>query len=145
MSKLKLGLYYNSNLVSVMTFNKSEGRKKMSDVEWNLNRFCNKLNTTVIGGASKLLKYFIKNYNPKRVVSYADKDWSSGGIYETLGFKLISENNPDYKYIFEGKRVHKSRFRKSKLKTNLTESQYMKKSHIERIWDCGKLKFEISI
>ena len=30
--------------------------------QWELVRFCNKLNTRVVGGASKLLKYFIKNW-----------------------------------------------------------------------------------
>jgi len=28
------------------------------------------------------------------------------------------------------------------LNTSLTESQEMKKSHIDRIWDSGKIKFE---
>jgi hypothetical protein len=142
-SIIKIGLYHNDELVSLMTFNKSEGRKKMPDNEWNLSRFCNKLDTNILGGASKLLKYFINNHQAKRIISYADKDWSVGGLYYNLGFELISESKPDYKYIVNNTRVHKSRYGKSKLKTNLTESQEMKKSHINKIWDCGKLKFEI--
>jgi hypothetical protein len=141
-SIIKLGLYYDDELVSLMTFNKSEGRKRMEESEWNLSRFCNKLDTVVIGGASKLLSYFIINKNPKRIVSYADKDWSNGDLYYKLGFSLINESGPDYKYIVDGKRIHKSRFRKSNLNTDLTESQEMKKSHIDRIWDSGKMKFE---
>ena len=144
-SKIKLGLYYNDDLVSIMTFSKFAGRKKLPNDEWNLNRFCNKLNTNVIGGFSKLLKYFLRNYDPIRITSYADKDWSDGKIYKDTGFNLISDNKPDYKYILNNKRVHKSRFRKSNLNTNLSESQYMKKSHIEKIWDCGKLKFEFNL
>ena len=138
----KIGLYYNNELVSLMTFDKSEGRKKMIDGEWNLSRFCNILNTNVIGGASKLLSYFIKKYSPSRIISYADRDWSIGNLYYKLGFENIGVNDPDYKYIIDGKRVHKSRFRKSKLNTNLSESKYMNSIGIERIYDCGKLKFE---
>jgi hypothetical protein len=141
-SNIKLGLYYKNELVSLMTFNKSEGRKKMSENEWNLSRFCSKLNTNVIGGSSKILQFFIEKYNPVRIISYADRDWSCGDLYLNLGFKLISENKPDYKYIVDSKRVHKSRYKKSRLNTKLTESQYMKKSKIYRIWDCGKIKFE---
>ncbi len=135
-SVVKLGLYLENDLVSVMTFDHFEGRKKMKDDEWNLSRFCNKLDASVVGGASKLLKYFINNYSVKRVISYADRDWSRGNLYDKLGFNLISQGKPDYKYLVGGKRVHKSGFRKSK--TNISESNLL----IPRIWDCGKIKFE---
>jgi hypothetical protein len=138
-SNVKIGLYYNDELISLMIFDKFEGRKKMSNDEWNLSRFCNKKSTNVIGGASKLLKYFIKQYNPARIISYADKDWSIGNLYYKLGFSLKSENPPDYKYVVNDKRAHKSKFRKSK--TGLSES----KLNLPKIWDCGKIKFELII
>jgi len=138
-SIIKLGLFHDDILVSVMTFNKAEGRKKMNDNEWNLSRFCNKLNHTIVGGASKLLHYFIDNYKPSKIISYADRDWSMGDIYFKMGFSLVSETKPDYKYVISGKRVHKSRFRKSNLNTNLTESQFM--TNVPKVWDCGKIKF----
>ena len=135
-SNLKLGLYYNGELVSLMTFDHFEGRKKMVDNEWNINRFCNKLDTIVVGGSSKLLNFFIKTYSPKRIISYADKDWSIGNLYETLGFKMVSETKPDYKYILDGRRIHKSRYRKSF--TGISESDL----NIFKVFDCGKIKFE---
>lgn len=144
-SIIKLGLYYNDSLVSVMTFDHSEGRKKISSNEWNLSRFCNKLDTSVIGGASKLLSYFMKTHIPKRIISYADKTWSQGDLYYQLGFSQILETKEDYKYVIGNKRVHKSRFRKSKLGTDLSESNFMKSKYIPKIWDCGKMKFEINI
>ncbi|MFW5848018.1 MAG: hypothetical protein ACOCVF_03800 [bacterium] len=59
-SSIKLGLYYGDELVSLMTF----GKRKISGSKSRLEmiRFCNKINTQVIGGASKLFKYFINNY-----------------------------------------------------------------------------------
>jgi hypothetical protein len=140
-----IGLYYNEELVSLMTFNKSEGRKKMSNLEWNLSRFCNILNGNVIGGASKLLSHFIKIYNPDRIISYADKDWSVGNLYKRLKFECIGETNPDYKYVIDGVRKHKQNFTKSRLKidSNLTESRYMSMNKINKIYDCGKMKFEL--
>ena len=142
-SSFKIGLYYNNELVSIMTFDAFEGRKKMEEGGYNLSRFCNKTGFNVVGGASKLLSHFIKVCNPIRIVSYGDKDWSVGNLYYTLGFNNISESNPDYKYIVDNKRVHKSRYKKSKFKTTLTESQATKELGINRIYDCGKIKFEI--
>jgi len=141
-SSLKLGLYYNDEMVSVMTFDRFEGRKKMEEGGWNLSRFCNKLNTNVVGGASKLLNYFIKEYLPTRIVSYADRDWSDGGLYYQLGFDMVKESKPDYKYYYESVRTHKSNFKKSKLKYECTEGEYMNAIGIYRIWDCGKIKFQ---
>lgn len=136
-SDYKVGLFYNCELVGLMTFDKFEGRKKMSENEWNLNRFCNKLNINIVGGASKLLNYFIKNIKPSRIISYADVDWSYGDLYLKLGFLLVKKSRPDYKYVIKEKRVHKSRFRKSI--TGVSESNL----DVPKIWDCGKLKFEL--
>ncbi len=140
----KVGLYYNNILVSLMCFNKFEGRKKLPDTEWNLSRFCNLKSTNVIGGASKLLKYFIEENKPSRIISYADKDWSVGNLYYQMGFSNIKESNVDYKYIINDKRVHKQNFKKSNLKLDesVTESNYMKSNNYYKIWDCGKIKFE---
>jgi hypothetical protein len=141
-SVLKIGLFYQDELVSLMTFDHFEGRKKMTDSEWNLNRFCTKLNFNIVGGASKILNYFKKNYKPTRIISYADRDWSRGNLYYKLGFNLIGVTKPDYKYLIDGRRLHKSRFRKSRLKCTISESKYMQSKSISRIYDCGKMKFE---
>ena len=140
-SSFKLGLYYNDELVSIMTFDHFEGRKKMFNNEWNLNRFCTLNNKVIVGAASKLLKNFIKIKSPNRIISYADKNWSSGYLYYKLGFDLIGDSNPDYKYVINGKRIHKSHFKNAKI--DKPESSYIKENNIIKIWDCGKLKFEM--
>ena len=146
-SKLAYGLYYQDQLVSLMCFDKKEGRLNMEESGWNLNRFCNLINTNVIGGASKLLNHFIKINKPSRIISYADKDWSNGNLYFKLGFDLVSESKPDYKYIVDGIRKSKQNFTKTKLgkmghDISLTESQIMSSIGINRVYDCGKIKFE---
>ena len=121
----------------------------MPEDEWNLNRFCNLLNYQIIGGASKLLIHFIKENNPSRIISYADKDWSNGNLYFKLGFTLVNKSKPDYKYIVDGIRKSKQNFTKYKLQKlghdieNLTESQIMNNLGINKIYDCGKMKFEL--
>ena len=139
-SNIKLGLFYNGDLLSIMTFDHSEGRKKMELNEWNISRFCNKINMNVVGGASKLLNYFISVYKPSRLVSYADKDWSVGNLYTKLGFNKINETVPDYKYVVKGKRNNKSKFRSNQ---NISESDMTE--NFNKVWDCGKIKFEMII
>ena len=147
-SSIKIGLYYNEKLVSIMTFDHFEGRKKMNDNEWNLSRFCNILNTNVLGGASKLLNYFIRKYNPKRIISFADKSWSVGHLYTNLGFNIIKISYPNYSYLVDKKRSNKQKWKKSKLvklgyDSNLSESKIMEDNFgAYKIFDCGQIKFE---
>jgi len=150
-SSLKIGLFYENELVSLMTFDHFEGRKKMKDSEWNLSRFCNKKNVNVIGGASKLLNYFIKLKSPTRIISFADKSWSNGSLYFKLGFDLLSTSYPNYSYYIDKKRVNKQRYKKSNLvkigyDKSLSESKIMEDEFGSyKIFDCGQLKFEKNI
>jgi len=147
-ASLKIGLYYNDELVSLMTFDHFEGRKKMLDSEWNLSRFCNKINTSVIGGASKLISYFNKTYKPTRVISFADKSWSTGNLYTNLGFYIKNITYPNYSYIVNKNRSNKQKWTKKKLikmgyDKNLSESKIMEDNlGSYKIFDCGQIKFE---
>jgi len=147
-SSLKIGLFYENEMVSLMTFDHFEGRKKMKDDEWNLSRFCNKVGFNVIGGASKLLSYFKKIKEPNRIISFADKSWSTGELYYKLGFYLKSTSYPNYSYFIDNRRVNKQRYKKSKLvKMGFDESKSESKIMEDefgsyKIFDCGQLKFE---
>ena len=148
-SKINLGLYYNDELVSLMTFSglrKVLGNKSSENI-YELLRFCNKLNTTVIGGADKLLKHFIKNYSPKEIISYADKRWSKGNLYEKLGFEFIHDSKPSYFYIINKNREYRFKYRKDILvkegyDSNKSEHQIMLDRKIYRIYDCGNKKYK---
>ncbi|WP_225872628.1 hypothetical protein [Pedobacter frigoris] len=89
-AKYRFGLRENNRLVAVVTF--SNLRYMKNGVEGyrsaELIRFATLAGYTVIGGFSKLLKHFIKEYGPHDVMSYSDRDWSLGKAYECAGFKL---------------------------------------------------------
>lgn len=146
-SKTNLGLYYNNELVSIMTFGKNRFKK---DNSIELLRFCNKLNTTVIGGASKLFNYFIQNYKPERIITFADRRYSLGKLYPILGFNFVSYTSPSYFYWKSDKKVlNRISCQKHKLKdllpifdNNLSEYENMLKNGWNRVWDCGNYKFE---
>ena len=86
---IRLGLYHDNQLVSLMTFGKSRFNKSC---EYELLRYCSHYN--VVGGAEKLFKYFVDNYKPSSIVSYCDTSKFSGKVYDTLGFTHVKTNSP---------------------------------------------------
>lgn len=151
-SKVKIGLFYDGELVSLMTFGKLRKPlgQKSKNGSYEMLRFCNKLETVVIGGASKLFKYFLRNYDVKEVISYSDSSRSDGNLYKQLEFKLSHETSPNYYWVVDGIRKHRFNFRKDKLvkegyDPNKTEIQIMNERGFYRIFDCGNKKWIFSI
>jgi len=146
-SSVKYGLIYENELVAVMTFGKSRYSKAY---DWELLRFANKLNTIVVGGASKLFKHFTKN-NPGSIISYSDKRWNNGKVYTSIGMKHIHTSDPCFWYFTAsnpGRIYHRSKFQKHKLcklldnfDPSLTEAQNMILNGYNRIFDCGNSVF----
>lgn len=147
-AKINVGLFYEDELVSLMTFSKPRFNKKY---EYELIRFASKRNYTVIGGASKLWKYFVNKYNPKSVITYANRRFSNGDLYYKLGFNFIEKTQPNYFYFKTNDRklYNRVKFQKHKLKKileiydeNLSEAENMFNNDYRKIYDCGNLKFE---
>lgn len=88
---IRLGLYYNNELIQVMTFGKPRYNKKY---EWELIRLCTHSQYQIIGGSEKLFKYFIKHYNPKSIISYCDNSKFIGNVYINLGFTKLQLCKP---------------------------------------------------
>lgn len=145
-SKINLGLFYNDKLVQVMTFGKPRFNK---NYEYELIRLCTLKYCSVIGGASKLFKYFLDNYKPKSIISYANRRFSKGSIYKTLGFEFIENTEPNYFYFKYLKLLARHQFQKHKLKEkleifdpSLSESANMMLNGYRIIYDCGNMKFQ---
>lgn len=148
-STIRYGLFHNEELVSVMTFCKLRKNlgQKAKEGEYELARFCNKINSIIVGGASKLFKCFIKEYNPLSVITYADRRWNTGDVYKKMGFKFSHFSKPNYFYIIKGKRYNRFNFRKDILvkngfDANKSEHEIMLERGIYRIYDCGTMVFK---
>lgn len=157
-SKVNLGLYNNDELVSLMTFSKMRntiGRTKQDDpYTWELVRFCNKMNTTVTGGASKLFKYFINNFEFSKIVSFSDRAHTKGNLYKILGFHEVSRSDPNYVWVnlqtdlfFNRvscqKRNLPNLFNEPDLDTeNKTEKQIMLEHGFVQVYDSGNIRWE---
>ena len=90
-SEVCLGLYYNNELIQLMSFCKP---RYNSNYEWELLRLCTKYGYTLVGGANKLFKNFIKQYNPTSIISYCDISKFTGKVYTDIGFKLTKTTKP---------------------------------------------------
>ena len=151
--------YYNKSnnkeyLVACMTFGNL--RKNMGQTSrkgwYELYRFCNLMNFTIVGGASKLFKHFLKIYKPTHVISFANRRWSTNNqhtLYNHLGFKYDGVTEPSYFYNQDGKIVNRFACRKDILiskhgcSPNDTEHNFCMSMGWYRIYDCGNLRFEM--
>lgn len=154
-ASINLGLYIKSTntLVALMTFGKvrntlgvNQGKAVIDDYE--LLRFCNKLNTSVIGGASKLFSYFCKNFKFKSVRSYSDIAHTRGTVYDQLGFQQISKSSPGYVWVNYKTDIAYSRVKAQKhnlkkflndetLDLSKTEQQIMEEHGFVWVYDSG--------
>lgn len=130
-SAIKLGLYYNDELVSLMTFCKPRFSKKYT---WELSRFCSKHGYNIVGGASKLINYFINHYmnGEETIVSYSDIAKTQGKIYDKLNFKFIEDSDPNYiwwKSDFDYKTRYQCQMK--------NEKEIMSSKGYVRVYDCG--------
>lgn len=149
---LKLGVYYQNELVAVASLGKSRYNKQYA---WELLRYCNRLNSTVIGGLSKVLKYARVSCGVKDIISYADRRWSQShntNLYVATGFTFLRAATPNYKYFRLDSReiclLSRNQFQKHLLSTKLetfdvalSEYENMSFNGYHRIWDCGNLVY----
>lgn len=145
------GLFYKGELISVMTFSKPRkgfGNGVQEEGLYELMKFASKIDLTVVGGASKLLSYFVREYDPKEIYSFADRRWSNGNLYERLGFRRVGITPENYFYIIGDRRKNRFGFRKSVLveqgyDPEKSESQIMKERGVQKIYDAGTFKYSL--
>ncbi len=148
-STVYLGASYEDKLIAVMTFKKED----KSALKWELTRFASDYHFICQGVGGKLFNWFVKNYNPSEIKSFADRRWTldkDNNLYAKLGFELKDILKPDYEYILKTspkKRFHKFNFRKQilhkkyNLPLSMTETEMVKEIGYEKIWNCGLFKF----
>lgn len=144
--KIRLGLYYKDELVSIMTFDKPRYNK---NYEWELIRFCS--HYLVVGGEQKLFNHFIKNYNPQSIISYCDNAKFEGKAYNKLGFSLVSEGIPTIHYYNIKTKVHITdnllrqqgfdRLFNANYGKGTNNEELMLENGFLQVYDCGQSKY----
>lgn len=121
-----------------MTFGKPNFN---NNYKWELLRFCSKINTCVIGGASRLLKSFTNQYKGD-IISYSDNMISDGNVYCKLGFTMSHHVPPTYYYYRSGIKqlMHRS-FAKRKNLPNIVQNFDPSKTEKQNMMDDGWLRY----
>lgn len=140
-STVYLGLFDGEELVAVMSFTRRKNN------EWLLSRYAT--SCQVVGGHSKLLKFFEKTYAWDTIITFADLSYSYGDLYRKTGWIEESLLAPDYWYCKQGERFHKFGYRKSKFEKDpslkfdegLTEHELALLNGLYRVYDAGKIRF----
>lgn len=139
-ASVRLGLYYNDKLIQIASFGKpgNYGNANSDKYEWEWIRACTEFNTIVIGGTSKLFKYFIDVYKPSNILCYADWNLFNGNGYEKLGFELLSFTGPDLFFIHNSsalERINRNPY------ANSLHKQMVKEGKLFECHGCGSKKF----
>ena len=106
-SCIDLGLYTKKDdkMVGILTFCKprlamgQKHDKYKGTTVYELSRYCTLKGYSVVGGCSKLFKYFKKNYEWDKVITYADKRLSKANLYFSAGFKYHHQSEGSYYYF----------------------------------------------
>ena len=149
-----LGLFdQDGTLLSAMSFGKSRYTNRY---QYELLRFCCALGVSVPGAASRFLKHFMQEIAVRgdKIVSYCNRRWSNGGLYEKIGFTQTHVTPPGYYYIqrngqYAGTRQqwqkHLLKDKLNRFDENLSEAENMLNNGYTRVWDCGQLVYEMTI
>lgn len=114
------GLYYNGILVSAMRI---RAVKDYIDI----SRFCNIVDTNIIGGFSKLLSAVQKDYPNRTIKTFIDMRYGDGSYLTNLGFTKERESL-SFKWVNDEKVYGRQTFVGN---TGYDKGYY-------KIWDCGQ-------
>lgn len=153
-SKYKIGIFYNNEMVGLLTLSDLRinlGQKKEVGT-FEILRYSCKNGVNIIGGFDKALKFFIRTYNPNKIVSYANRMWSNeDNVYSKIGMKLESISDASYFYIVGDKREGRFSYRKDVLlskygyPSSMTEHTIMLSNSVYRIFDAGCFKYVMTL
>ena len=147
-AKVKLGLFHENELVAVMTFGNPRFNK---NYDWELIRYATKFEYQVLGGAGKLLSYFRKHYKGS-IITYADRRFSQGDLYNKLGFKFLRYSSPNYVWLKDNMILKRYQTMKLTLENIIgeenidytkSETENMINNGYYQIFDCGNIVYEI--
>lgn len=126
-------------LLAVATFAqpRSQQRNGLPHRSAELLRVASQLGTTVVGGLDKLIKTYLTNHPADDLMTYADRDWSDGASYRTLGFERVGETLPQQFWLRpdEGIRYVPDRLPLPLDQTNAIEFGYIP------VYNTGSYKF----
>lgn len=100
---VSIGLFNNDVLLGVAQFCTPRTAAKKREYTTELLRMCFKKNYRVVGGASKMIKFYIKEYSPSDIFTYQDTTGENTRVYENCGFSLVKQDKEKKYLVKNGK------------------------------------------
>ncbi|MDR0737754.1 MAG: hypothetical protein LBF39_01625 [Prevotellaceae bacterium] len=138
-AKYKYGLCRNNVLVAAASFSACRPMLRHGKPydSYELIRFASLASHTVVGGLSKLLAQFVHEVHPGDIMSYADRDWSTGWSYEQLGFTFAGNTPPQAFLIHPDEQI---RYYPHRLPNGTTAETLRRKGYFT-IYNAGNKKY----
>ena len=139
---INYALYKNGEILSLMSFTEH------SNGEYELLRFCNKINHKVVNAEETLFNTFVNDCNPSIVTFNADRRWHQDDFVSKINFHLSYKSKPTYYYVVGNERKDKSLFTKEKLiknyncPKNMPKQDFIKSKKWYKIYNCGNIIYK---
>lgn len=150
-SQIYYGAFYINELIAVITFdNKKNMNGGILEGEYDLSRFSIKIGCVLTGIFNKMIKTFVNDYYPKKIISYADLNVvnKEKNIYASNKFYLDKVIQPDFKIFLKNtnelyhKFTYGNKFYKNENISN--DKKNIIKENSIKVWNCGKLRYTLS-
>lgn len=117
--KISFGLFtkIDDELVGVVQFCAPRTSAKKRKYTNELLRLSFKKGITVVGGASKLIKFYINNYSPDDFFTYQDTTGKNTRVYENSGMSFVSQGKFKKYLVKDGLTISTARFGKKEIFT----------------------------
>lgn len=151
-AKYNFGLVANGEIIAAANFSDARPMKRKGEnySSAELVRFASKDGLTIVGGLSRLIKYFLKQVKVDDLMTYADRDWSIGKGYDKLGFELTEVTEPAYLYLNQQSLIRYFPHRLPKTVLSDFENQdilnledYLAANNYVKIFNTGNLKYHL--
>lgn len=137
-SDINIGLYYNKDLVELISLNKLNNNK------YELVRHCSLINYKVSNGLNKLLNY-ITDKIANTIITSVDISKYNLNAYYNIGWELVSFSEPECAFYKNKNKYSQKEYpnlenilSKKNINNNLSYSDNMKNNYFLKIYDCGK-------
>lgn len=127
-AEIAYALVNEGSVVGCMTFSKARYTNKF---QYEVVRECYADGYTIIGGSSKLFKEFLRDVDPRSVVTYVDFSKFRGDHYLRLGFKLRGLSYPSFRWYLRSKGIT----------LNRNPQRHQELKHLPRCYNSGQLSF----
>jgi hypothetical protein len=148
MSKIRVGIYYNDELLCVTVFGKP---RYNSGYDYEIGRYAVKFGYNVRGNFSKMMKYFTETYKPKSILTYHDNLYGDNSVYGQNGFVKLEDSAIGFFWYKDGQIYNRRKFWKNTLSEKLenfnpkvSAHNNMRSNGYVKIWDLGQGKYELT-